>query len=98
MKCGSGLIPGIVSPDFVVALAVISIQPEFMSVTLLYSPETRRRETSSLLLSPGQNHIMKSQQDGIAVMVQQLMNLTSSHEDTVLIPGLGQWVKDQVLP
>ena len=31
-------------------------------------------------------------------MVQQLMNPTSNHEDTGLIPGLAQRVKDLALP
>ena len=31
-------------------------------------------------------------------MAQWVKNLTSTYEDVGLIPGLGQWVKETVLP
>ena len=32
-----------------------------------------------------------------SIVAQQVKNLTDIHEDTGLIPGLAQWVKDLVL-
>ena len=34
---------------------------------------------------------------GVPVMAQQKRNLTSIHENVVLIPGLAQWVKNLAL-
>ena len=35
---------------------------------------------------------------GHPIVGQRVKNLMSIHEDAGLIPGLAQWVKDQVLP
>ena len=51
-----------------------------------------------LLVVVRKEEIPKKEKEGVPVVSQWVKNLTYLHEDVGSIPGLGQWVKDLVLP
>ena len=48
-------------------------------------------------LSPWSLFQLEKKKKGVPIMAQPLTIPTSIHEDTGLIPGLAQWVKDPAL-
>ena len=48
--------------------------------------------------SPPHQQVFRNAEMGVSTAAQQLMNLTSIHEDAGLIPGLAQWVKNLAWP
>ena len=40
-----------------------------------------------------QQSLVEKTRDGVPIVAQQVVDPTSNHEDTGLIPGLAQWVK-----
>ena len=53
-----------------------------------------------MLTKPGFSlaFVIRMSLQGVPVVAQRVMNMTSNHEDMGSIPGLVQWVKDLVLP
>ena len=39
-------------------------------------------------------YLKKKNDIGVSIVTQQVTNLTSIHENSGLIPGLAQWIKD----
>ena len=76
-----------ISPHLDYSSSFLTVLPDFILASLLPSLKTAARGVFLKICKSQSSHHGSAE-----------TNLTSIHEDTGLIPGLAQWVKDQVLP
>ena len=57
-----------------------------------------KRKEKKQARKKGRQEGRKEGRKEVPIVVQQLTNPTSIHEDAALIPGLAQWVEDLALP